>query len=73
MAFLARSALLFPKLVVTVYDRWGQEVYISEEGYPVPWNGTNKFGAELPFDSYYYIIDMGIGSKLIGGSITIIK
>jgi gliding motility-associated-like protein len=57
---------------ITIYNRWGQSVWRSEQGYPVPWDGKSK-GFNLPIDSYHYIIDLHNGSKPIVGEITIVR
>lgn len=65
----------FPTIKITVYDRWGQEVY-KTIGYPTSkqWDGT-KGESKLPASTYYYIIDPnndGDESKLVTGSVTIV-
>ncbi len=67
-----RGIQLFPYSEITIYNRWGQMVWKSERGYPVPWDGRSE-GKELPIDSYHYVIDMHNKSKLIVGDITIVK
>jgi gliding motility-associated-like protein len=62
----------YPLMEVTIINNWGQTVWKSEKGYPVPWDGRSN-GVKLPIDSYFYIINLHNGSKLIAGSITIIK
>ncbi len=65
---------VYPNAVVTVYGRWGGEVFKSEPGvYPV-WNGTkNNDGTELPMASYYYVIDLGNNTQPTKGVVSIIK
>jgi gliding motility-associated-like protein len=63
---------LYPNMEVTIYNRWGQSVWSSGQGYPVPWDGTFN-GADLPIDSYHYIIDLHNGSKPILGDVTIVR
>ncbi len=46
--------------------------WISEKGYPQPWDGMSN-GKVLPIDSYHYIIDLNNGTKSILGNVTIIK
>lgn len=65
----------FPKIGITIYDRWGQEVY-KTIGYPRSkwWNGT-RGGKQLPASTYYYVISYSIDAvkeKLITGSVTIV-
>jgi gliding motility-associated-like protein len=62
----------YPKVVITIYNRWGQSLWKSEQGYPHPWDGKSK-GVSLPIDSYHYIIDLHNGTKPIVGAITIVK
>jgi gliding motility-associated-like protein len=63
---------LYPQMEITIYNRWGQTVWKSEKGYPVPWDGRSR-GKELPVDSYHYIIDLHNGLKPIIGAITLIR
>ncbi|MBK7709995.1 MAG: gliding motility-associated C-terminal domain-containing protein [Bacteroidales bacterium] len=63
---------LYPSMEVTILNRWGQSVWKSGRGYPVPWDGKSN-GAELPVDSYHYVIDLHNGSKPIVGDITIVR
>ena len=63
----------FPEMVVEIYDRWGKRVYLSEPGYPVPWDGRSMQGVELPMDSYHYIIKLGEGYGEVVGTITIVR
>jgi gliding motility-associated-like protein len=63
----------FPEMVVEIYDRWGKRVYISEPGYPVPWDGRSMHGVDMPMDSYHYIIKPGDGFDDVVGTITIVR
>ena len=63
---------IYPEMEVTIYNRWGQSVWKSEKGYPAPWDGRSK-GADLPVDSYHYVIDLHNGSKPLIGDITIVR
>jgi gliding motility-associated-like protein len=63
---------LYPDLEITIYNRWGQSVWKSGVGYPTPWDGRSN-GADLPIDSYHYIIDLHNGSKPILGDVTIVR
>ena len=62
----------YPKAEIIIYNRWGQSVWRSEQGYPQPWDGKSN-GVNLPVDSYHYVIDLHNGSKQIVGFITIVK
>lgn len=63
---------LYPQMEVKIFNRWGELVWKSEKGYPQPWDGRSN-GTLLPFDSYHYIIDLHNGSRLLIGTITIVK
>jgi gliding motility-associated-like protein len=63
----------FENTSVTVYDRWGQQVFRSL-GYATPWDGTNK-GKYLPTGTYYYVIELNsldVEIPPLNGAITII-
>jgi gliding motility-associated-like protein len=63
---------MYPEMEVTIYNRWGQSVWKSDEGYPVPWDGRSN-GADLPIDSYHYVIHLYNGTKPIIGDVTIVR
>lgn len=63
---------LYPKVEVKIFNRYGQTIWKSERGYPVPWDGKSS-GAELPIDSYHYIIDLNNGTKPVIGNVTIVR
>lgn len=63
---------LYPQIEITIYNRWGQALWKSDRGYPIPWDGRSR-GEELPVDSYHYIIELNNGSRPIVGTITIIR
>lgn len=53
----------YPKTEVWIYNRWGTEVFHSED-YQNNWDGTsqsslNVGGNELPEGTYYYVIRLG--------------
>ncbi len=62
---------LYPNIVIKIFNRWGQKLWESEPGYPEPWDGRSN-GVKLPINSYHYTIDLGNGSRLIIGNITIV-
>ncbi|MBP5590177.1 MAG: gliding motility-associated C-terminal domain-containing protein, partial [Bacteroidales bacterium] len=64
---------LYPNMVVKILNRWGNVIWQSEKGYPVPWDGKDSRGTDLPMDSYHYIIDFGDGRSPQVGSITIVR
>jgi gliding motility-associated-like protein len=62
----------YPGIEVTIYNRWGQVVWKSGRGYPVPWDGRSR-GTVLPMDSYHYFIDPHDRSKPLIGTVTIVR
>jgi gliding motility-associated-like protein len=62
----------FPDIEVTIYNRWGQAVWKSARGYPVPWDGRS-LGKALPVDSYHYLIELHDGTKPIIGNVTLVR
>ena len=48
---------IYPEMMVTIYNAWGQEIWESEPGYFSPWDGTSN-GKLMPIDSYFYIIKL---------------
>ncbi len=63
---------IYPEAVVEVYNRWGQLLFKSENGYHQKWDGTLK-GNELPIDTYFYIITLIPGSEPLIGNVSIIR
>jgi gliding motility-associated-like protein len=62
---------LYPNLEIKIFNRWGQSLWQSERGYTEPWDGRSN-GIKLPIDSYHYTIDLGNGSRLLIGTVTIV-
>ncbi len=61
----------YPNCSVEIYNRYGENVY-SSIGYGTPWSGTYR-GAALPSGTYYYMINLKNGSKVIAGYVAIIR
>ncbi|WP_184544469.1 gliding motility-associated C-terminal domain-containing protein [Mucilaginibacter sp. FT3.2] len=61
----------YPQSVTTVFNRYGQQVFKST-GYAKPWKGTYN-GARLPGGTYYYVIDLKIGSPKLTGWVLIVN
>jgi gliding motility-associated-like protein len=64
----------YPSAVVRVYNRWGELIFESENGYPNPWDGKHE-GADVPVGTYYYVIELNDGAfpEPISGPITIMR
>jgi len=57
----------YPNNVLRIFNRWGNIVY-QMKGYDNTWDGKNggkglHIGVDLPDGTYYYILDLGDGSK----------
>lgn len=65
---------LFPNAQIDIYNRWSKRVFhVTNPNSTQVWDGRDSNGKELPMDSYYYVIDLGDGSKPITGTVTIIR
>lgn len=63
----------YPHAIIRIFSPWGTRVFESEPGYPTPWDGKSN-GRKLPAGTYYYVIDLnGDGSKIMKGTVNIIK
>ncbi len=75
-AFLINCIEEFSENVVKIYNRWGQQVYVSKN-YNNDWKGISSSGETLPDGAYYYVLeykDNTSGQRvLIKGSITLIR
>ncbi len=60
----------YPQNQVVVFNRWGDEVYKSPVPYANDWRGTFN-GEDLPPGTYFYIVDLGDGSRPLSGYIVI--
>ena len=60
----------YPNSQVTIFNRWGDEVFRSGTPYAGDWNGTYS-GEELPVDTYFYVVDLGDGSDPLTGYVMI--
>jgi gliding motility-associated-like protein len=61
----------YPNCVVEIYTRWGMLIHEST-GYKIPWDGTYN-GEQMPFGSYFYIIDLKDDRSKYQGTVTILK
>ena len=67
---------LYPKALVSVYDRTGRQVYrrrnyINAEEHA--FSGKDQDGRTLPSDTYYYIIDLENEDTVFKGALTIVR
>ncbi|MBI4648008.1 MAG: gliding motility-associated C-terminal domain-containing protein [Bacteroidia bacterium] len=54
-----------------IYNRNGQKVY-EKKNYQNDWEGK-YFGNDLPAATYYYLLDLGDGSNILKGNVTIVR
>lgn len=54
---------------VQIFNKWGQRVMYSAP-YQGDWDGLDN-GNDLPSGTYYYIIDLGNGTRLFKGNVSI--
>jgi gliding motility-associated-like protein len=62
----------YPKNVVIVFDRFGQKLFQSSAGNYKAWNGIIN-NNQVPTGVYYYIINLGNGTSILKGYITILR
>ena len=76
-AFVIRGIENFPANSFQVFNRWGDQVY-GMDNYSNSWNGDSNKGVrvgsnELPVGTYFYVLDLGDGSKAFKGTIYLSK
>ena len=64
----------FPDNEVQVFNRWGARVF-EQKGYGQgkEWDGRSESGNDLPAGTYYYILDLGDGSPVKQGTVTLVR
>jgi gliding motility-associated-like protein/uncharacterized repeat protein (TIGR01451 family) len=68
-----RGINYYPNNTFGIYNRWGNKVFEARP-YQNKWNGKSTFGLrvggdDLPVGTYFYILDLSDGSKVIKGTI----
>jgi gliding motility-associated-like protein len=63
---------LYPNAELTIFNRWGEIVYYTNDVAGKPWDGTYR-GRDLPVDSYHWVLDLGNGDPPKTGNVTIIR
>lgn len=67
------NLVLYPKAVVTIYNRYGTKIYETSNYTSNPWDGTVK-GVQQPSGTYVYIVRMNDFIKQVfNGTVTIIR
>jgi gliding motility-associated-like protein/uncharacterized repeat protein (TIGR01451 family) len=71
--FVVRGIVNYPHNKIEIFNRWGNKVFDASP-YQNKWHGKATFGirvggGELPVGTYFYLLDLGDGSKVIKGTI----
>ena len=71
--FVIRGIEKFPNNFIQIYNRWGNKVY-EMNSYTNKWDGKSTIGItfgsdDLPVSTYFYLFDLGDGSKIRKGTI----
>jgi len=61
-AFIIPCVEAYPESYFCVFNRWGDEVYVSEN-YKNDWEGTYK-GGKLPAGTYFYVVKINDGDNM---------
>ena len=59
----------YPNHQIMVFNRWGNQVFVTKD-YRNDWNGW-WYDKQLPSGTYFYLIDLGDGSKVLSGYVVI--
>ena len=51
--YVIHGISLYPKNIFKVFNRWGNEVYSTEDYTNIEWQGQNSDGEELPVGTYF--------------------
>ncbi|QJW91960.1 gliding motility-associated C-terminal domain-containing protein [Spirosoma taeanense] len=62
----------FPNAIVTIFNRWGEVVFLSDVGYHNPFTGT-MHGTDLPSGLYAYTLRTIPGKPPIRGSLMLLR
>jgi len=71
--FVIRGILDYPNNTFQIFNRWGNKVYEASP-YENTWDGKSTMGLrvggdDLPVGTYFYVLDLGDGSKVYKGTI----
>ena len=75
--FVIRGIENYPNNKIEIYNRWGQKVFEATP-YKNNWNGESQNGIsvggdQLPIGTYFYLLDLGIGTPIYKGTIYLTK
>jgi len=60
----------YPTATVLIFNRYGQKIFESKNGYPVPWNGTYN-GTRVPVGVYFYVIKRNESLPVLSGPVSV--
>lgn len=69
--WVVKDILLYPENTVTVFDQTGRVVY-TRKGYKNEWDASYR-NAVLMNGTYFYVIDLGVGTPAVKGFITLLR
>ncbi len=75
--FVIRGIDRFPANTFVIFNRWGEKIFEASP-YKNEWNGKSTTGIriggdDLPVGTYFYLLDLGDGSKIYKGTIYLNK
>lgn len=75
--FVIRGIENYPANKIEIYNRWGQKVFEATP-YTNNWDGKSQTGIsvggdQLPFGTYFYLLDLGNGTPKYKGTIYLNK
>jgi gliding motility-associated-like protein len=62
----------FPNAEVSIFNRYGQFIYKSSDGYRTPWDGTYN-GDPVPVGTYFYIIKTTSNAAPLSGPVSVVR
>ncbi|MGZ4090249.1 MAG: T9SS type B sorting domain-containing protein, partial [Bacteroidia bacterium] len=65
-AFTVHGIEAYPQNSLTIFNRWGNVVY-EKSGYNNEWTGQSKNGMQLPDATYFVILEINSGEKVLKG------
>ena len=62
----------YPNAEIKIVNRYGERIFSSGSSDPKNWDGKRK-GLNVPVGTYYYMIDLHDGQKVLTGPITVLR
>jgi gliding motility-associated-like protein len=64
--FVVHGIEAYPDNKLTIYNRWGNIVY-NKDGYANEWDGRSNNGLQLPGSTYFVLLEINGGEKVLKG------